>query len=68
MVRSEGARTRKPVRRRREEGGGRRASDGLVAGEMAMACGGFDQLMTPPAAPVVTTSVPARVRPVHEAW
>ena len=48
--------------------GGRRAIDGLVAGGVAVACGGFDQLMTPPAAPVVTTSVPACVRAMHEAW
>ena len=49
-----------------EEGGER--STAWWRGGVAVACGGFDQLMTPPAAPVVTTSVPACVRAMHEAW
>ena len=49
-----------------EEGGER--SMAWWRGGVAVACGGFDQLMTPPAAPVVTTSVPACVRAMHEAW
>jgi len=64
---------RQPLRRRvsmhvGSQGASEWVSEWLKRGDVVITCGGCDQLITPPTAPVVTTSVPAREWTAHEAW